>query len=331
MDGLFFSVIIPVFNRPQELRELLDSLCEQAYRDFEVIIVEDGSTLPANSVIAEFEHKLQLTYFAIPNRGQGFARNFGFSQAKGDYFIVFDSDCLVPPDYFQKVTGALRIHSWDAFGGPDRAHESFSVTQKAISYAMTSVLTTGGIRGKKNHLGTFHPRSFNMGISRKVWEETGGFRWTRRSEDLEFSIRMIREGFKVGLIPDAWVYHKRRVNFRQFFTQIHAFGQGRIKVARSFPGELKLIHFLPSIFVLGTVFLTLLNIFWLSFGYFPLSNWILAVDLVFLGWLLLLFIDSWRTSLHPYVAILGVVAVFYQFYAYGLGFLQAWITGKQPD
>jgi len=191
-----YSVIVPVYNRPDEIDELLHSLTKQTYKDFEVIIIEDGSDLRCDHIVEEYSDQLIIQYFYKTNSGQGFSRNFGFEKAKGDYFIVFDSDCLVPPHYFEAVNRALTFHGYDVWGGPDRAHSSFTPIQKAISYSMTSFFTTGGIRGRKNHIGTFHPRSFNMGISREVYEKTGGYRITRMGEDIEFSLRIIENDFK---------------------------------------------------------------------------------------------------------------------------------------
>lgn len=213
---MFYSFIIPVYNRPEELEELLATLCHQEFKNFEVIIIEDGSSVSSADVARRFETELDLVYHTQENTGQGFARNAGFKMAKGDYFIIFDSDCLIPRDYLKIVDTRLAAQNLDAYGGPDAAHSSFSIVQKAISYAMTSLFTTGGIRGKKAHLGPYHPRSFNMGISRKVYETIGGFRITRLGEDIDYSIRIIEAGFKTALIEDAFVYHKRRTDFGRF-------------------------------------------------------------------------------------------------------------------
>ena len=206
---MFFSIVIPLYNRPDEIKELLASLSQQTYTSFEVIIVEDGSSKPAKHIVQSFSSRLDIHYFEKKNEGQGFARNYGFERAKGDYFIVFDSDIIVPSGYLEVVKRSIEENKWDAFGGPDAAHESFTTIQKAISYSMTSPFTTGGIRGNKKHVGQFHPRSFNMGLSRALWSDIGGYNLSRRSEDIEFSIRMINSGYKVGLIPEAFVYHKR--------------------------------------------------------------------------------------------------------------------------
>lgn len=240
---MFFSIIIPLYNRPQEIDELLATLCLQTYTQFEVVVIEDGSSLTAEDIVKSYADKLDIKYFFKPNAGQGFARNYGFERAKGDYFVIFDSDCLIPADYLETVKDYLFDHHLDAYGGPDAAHDSFTPVQKAISYGMTSVFTTGGIRGNKKHVGQFHPRSFNMGVSREVWEKAGGFILTRLGEDIEYSIRIHESGFKIGLIPGAKVFHKRRTSMFQFYKQIHFFGRARINIYKHFPSELKLVHF----------------------------------------------------------------------------------------
>jgi glycosyltransferase involved in cell wall biosynthesis len=218
---------VPVYNRPDEVRELLESIEKQIFDrqkiSFEVLIIEDGSTQKAEEIIKNFTQSLDIKYFFKENTGQGFSRNYAFERAKGDYFIILDSDCLLPPNYLQSIYNYLQHTPLDAFGGPDAAHESFTDTQKAISYAMTSLFSTGGIRGNKRSAEKFRPRSFNMGLSRKVWETVGGFAITRMGEDIEFSIRIEKAGFKVGFIPNAFVYHKRRTNFKQFYKQLHFF------------------------------------------------------------------------------------------------------------
>ncbi|MCL7987372.1 glycosyltransferase [Sphingobacterium sp. lm-10] len=321
---MFFSIIIPLYNRPQEIHELLQSLTQQQYRDFEVIVVEDGSRIQANDIVEAFSDRLDVHYFLTENTGQGFARNYGFQKAKGDFFIVLDSDVIVPVHYLQEVAAGLLEQQLDAFGGPDGAHASFSSMQKAISYTMTSPLTTGGIRGNKKHIGPFHPRSFNMGISRAVWEQTKGFRLSRRSEDIEFSIRMIAEGFHVGLIPKALVYHKRRTDLSQFFRQTYQFGKGRIDIYKIYPTELKWVHALPAGFVIGLVaiaMLTLLNV--LTYGGITLF-----VQIAYLGYALLLiytfalFAHALKATKDLSVALQSVPAAYVQLVAYGSGFIQ---------
>jgi len=214
-----YSIIIPVFNRPTEVDELLESLHHQTVQDFEVLIIEDGSDNDCKDVVKKHQDRLNIRYFYKENSGQGFSRNYGYERAHGEWMIVFDSDCIIPPHYLQSVEDYLAENAVDAFGGPDRAHENFTPVQKAISYSMTSLFTTGGIRGGKKHIGVFHPRSFNMGIRKAVFEKTGGYILPKKGEDIEFSIRIIENGFTTALIEDAYVYHKRRTHFGQFFTQ----------------------------------------------------------------------------------------------------------------
>lgn len=324
---MFFSIIIPLYNRPDEIKELLHSLLSQTYQDFEVIIVEDGSTRPAKHIIERYADRLDVKYFFKENEGQGKARNYGFERAKGDFFIVFDSDILVPADYLQKVKDAIARNGWDAFGGPDAAHESFTPIQKAISYSMTSPFTTGGIRGNKKHVGQFHPRSFNMGISREVYEKTGGYKLSRRSEDIEFSIRMIQSGFKVGLIPEAFVYHKRRTSFSQFYKQTNAFGKGRIDISILYPSELKLVHMLPASFTVGLITLIVLNI--INFMIFPDVVWLQFLvrvgNLFIISYTLLLLVHAILTTKSLKVGVYGVVAAYTQLIAYGTGFLTNYV------
>jgi len=324
---MFFSVIIPLYNRPQEIDELLYSLTLQEYRNFEVIVVEDGSSLPAREIVERYQDRLDVYYYAKENEGQGFARNYGFERAKGDYFIVFDSDIIVPPAYFQMVMDGLARDRWDAFGGPDAAHPSFTPIQKAISYSMTSPITTGGIRGNKKHVGVFHPRSFNMGLSRAVYDKTKGFKLARRSEDIEFSIRMLASGFRVGLIPEAFVYHKRRATFKQFFKQTNFFGKGRIDIYRLFPQELKPVHALPSVFTLGLLVLLLLNLLLCLFD----GAWSFIYLLTFMGsimlslYTVLLLVHACFKTKSIVVGVLSVVAAYTQLIAYGTGFLGSYV------
>jgi len=311
---MLFSVIIPLYNRPQEIKELLETLTVQTYKQFEVLVIEDGSKDDAEEIVKNFAGKLEVKYFKKANEGQGFTRNFGFERAKGDYFVIFDSDCLIPEDYFEIVNNYLKTNWLDAYGGPDASHPSFSPVQKAIGYSMTSPFTTGGIRGNKKGMGQFHPRSFNMGVSRKVWETVGGFIITRSAEDLEYSIRIHTAGFKIGLIPDAKVYHKRRTNFKQFFKQIHFFGRARINLYKFFPNELKWFHFFPAVFTLGLLFTLIANIFW---------GWVAEVcDIGLAILILLIFFHAWLKNKSLKVAFLSVIAAFTQLIAYGLGFMQ---------
>lgn len=323
MEDLKLSVIIPVYNRPQELDELLESISRQSQLPHEIIVVEDGSSLRAEEVALRWKEQLPVRYFFKENTGQGFSRNFGFSKATGNYLLVFDSDCLLPPHYFQALEIALSKHRYDAFGGPDRAHSSFTRLQKAISYSMTSPFTTGGIRGGKRRVGQFHPRSFNMGISREVWKHTGGYVITRMGEDIEFSLRIISQGFKTGLIPEAYVYHKRRTSLKQFYRQLHFFGRARINIARFFPKELKLVHWFPAVFLLGTLALligSLLN-----------STVMIIGGTLYSLYFLLIFLHSFSLNKSLRVALLSLLSSFVQLWAYGHGFLQELLSrGLRP-
>ncbi|MEX0720377.1 MAG: glycosyltransferase [Balneolaceae bacterium] len=315
---MFYSIIIPVFNRPDEIRELLESLSKQSEKNFEVLVVDDGSTIPCKDVVNTFTDSLDLKYFYKENTGQGFSRNYGFKKAAGDYFIVFDSDCLIPPHYIKTIDNFLNYNWLDAYGGPDRAHESFTPIQKAISYAMTSPFTTGGIRGNKRHADTFHPRSFNMGISREVFETTKGYRITRMGEDIEFSIRIIKNGFKTGLIPNAFVYHKRRTSLIQFFKQLHFFGRARINISRFYPSEIKIVHTLPLLFLASLIFI-LLTLLW-NFSLFKML--LIPVALFFI----LIFFHATFKNKKFSIGLLSTAASFIQLTAYGIGFIREYLV-----
>lgn len=310
----FYSVIVPIYNRPVEMKELLESLCEQTYKKFELLVIEDGSTETCEEYVNQFKDSLDIKYYFKPNSGQGFSRNYGYERANGEYFIVFDSDCLIPSHYFEEVNNSLNDNWLDAFGGPDAAHESFTPIQKAISYSMTSLFTTGGIRGNKKHIGPYHPRSFNMGISRAVWEKTQGYILPKKGEDIEFSIRIIENGFKTGLIENAFVYHKRRTSLGQFYKQLHFFGTARINIYRFFKSELKLVHFFPLAF---TLFIFSLPVLALTSGV------LLTLGLVVLELFLILnFADSAIKNRSIKVGFLSVFTSFIQLFAYGMGFMK---------
>jgi len=313
-----FSVVIPVYNRPQEVDEILSSLAAQTFKDFEVIIVEDGSAIRCDQVVDAYRDKLRVEYYFKPNTGPGPSRNFGFAHAKGEYFVVFDSDCILPPVYMMVVKESIAENQWDAWGGPDRAHLNFTLKQRAMAHTMSSVLTTGGIRGGKKHLGWFQPRSFNMGIARKVFEITGGFKFDRYAEDIEFSIRMKQSGFKVGLIPEAFVYHKRRISFLQFCRQVYNFGKGRAMIGKVHPEEVKITHWFPSLFLMGTVALLLL-----PFVSYPL--FVIGLS-TFILYLAAIFVEALVSNRNMGVAVLSVPAALCQLFGYGLGFLREKIS-----
>jgi glycosyltransferase involved in cell wall biosynthesis len=302
------------------MEELLSSLLHQTVKDFEVIVVEDGSTLRCEQIIDGFRDQLKIEYFFKPNSGPGPTRNFGYTKAKGDYFVVFDSDCIIPPTYFQEVLQSLHENNWDAWGGPDTAREDFTLRQRAMGYTMSSVLTTGGIRGGKKHIGWFQPRSFNMGISRNVFEKTKGFAFDRYAEDIEFSIRMKKAGFKVGLIPEAFVYHKRRINFTQFYHQVYNFGKGRALIGRVHREEVKIAHWFPSLFLLGTMSLVLLPFLSVPLFTFSIS--------LFFFYLLSIFIHSLKENKNIAVAFLSIPSALCQLWGYGWGFLKETLKAR---
>jgi len=308
----YFSIIIPVYNRPQEVKELLGSLAVQTCKDFEVIIVEDGSQERSEQVVTSYGDLLDVKYFYKENIGRVLSRNYGANCAGGEYLLFLDSDCIVPPEYIAVINQACRTKKIDAFGGPDRAHHSFISIQKAINYSMTSFFTTGGIRGQKKTMEKFHPRSFNMGFSKKVFEFTEGFRGLRFGEDIDMSIRIMEAGFDTCLLPEAYVYHKRRTSFRKFFKQVYNSGMARINLFRLHPQSLKLVHFLPSVFVIGCLIC-------LAASCFLSPYYLLAIGLL----ALLFFTDSLRLNKNVKVAFLSVIASFIQLTAYGIGFIHA--------
>lgn len=307
-----YSLIIPVYNRPDEVDELLESLTTQTFTDFEVIVVEDGSTRPCRDVVEKYTGRMAVRYFMKPNSGPGQTRNYGAERAEGEFLIVLDSDCILPPGYLQAVEDELQREPADAFGGPDHAHESFTNVQKAINYAMTSFFTTGGIRGGKKKMDKFYPRSFNMGIRRDVYNALGGFSKMRFGEDIDFSIRIFKNGYRCRLFPGAWVWHKRRTDMKKFFKQVHNFGIARINLYKKYPESLKLVHLLPAVFTLGVAFLLLVS---------PFCIWSLSLIALFA---VIIFLDSSVQNRSLAIGALSVGAAFIQLIGYGSGFLRAW-------
>ena len=307
-----YSIIIPVYNRPQELDDLLQSLTKQSFSNFEVLIVEDGSTITSEKVFEKYSQQLHSQYFFKHNSGPGPSRNFGFEKANGEYFIVFDSDCQISPHYLESVEKSLQTNRFDAWGGPDRGHENFTPLQQAMAYTMSSVFTTGGIRGGKSK--NFQPRSFNMGISREVFKITGGFHFDRFAEDIELSVRLKKMGLRVGLIPEAFVYHQRRATLEEFFKQVSNFGKGRVLVGRAHPGEVKLVHWFPSLFLLGILSLLPISIINPQLGEIAI--------LLYLFYLIAIGIDSFRKTKSMKVAMLSLPAAVVQLTGYGFGFFR---------
>ena len=317
-----YSFIIPVFNRPDEVDELLESLTHQTLRDFEVVVVEDGSDVPCRDVVERYADCLQVHYYDKPNSGPGQTRNYGVERAKGDYVLILDSDVVLPEGYLQAVDHELAATPCDAFGGPDRAHASFSKMQKAINYAMTSFFTTGGIRGGKKKMDKFYPRSFNMGVRRTVYHELGGFSAMRFGEDIDFSTRLIRSGHVSRLFQSAWVWHKRRTDLRKFFKQVHNSGIARIHLTKRHPGTLKAVHMLPAVFTLGCALLVVLAVAAALLG---CPHW-WALLLPFVLFALIIGVDATRSERSVGVGWRAVAAAYVQLTGYGSGFLRAWWT-----
>lgn len=303
---------MPVYNRADEVAALLQSLARQDDSGFECIIVEDGSTRPCGDVCRRFEDKISLKYFYKDNEGRSIARNYGMDRADGDYFVFVDSDCVLPPDYFSSLRKALQKTPADCFGGPDAAHESFTPLQKAINFAMTSFLTTGGIRGGKVQLEKFTPRTFNMGFTREVYERVGGFR-EMFSEDIDMSTRIRMAGYRPVLLRDVKVFHKRRVSLKKFWRQVHIFGMSRITLQLLYPGSMKIVHWLPALFVVFSLAM-IIGAFFTVIAIVPLILYILA-----------LFISASISMRSIKLGAMAVVTSMIQLWGYGTGFIRAFV------
>ncbi|MCM1152047.1 MAG: glycosyltransferase [Muribaculum sp.] len=311
-SNLKFSIIVPVFNRPDEIEDLLLSLSRQTDTGFEVVIVEDGSTVDCRKQCDDFADRVDIRYFFKDNEGRSIARNYGMDRAGGDFFVFVDSDCILPPDYIANLRSCLARTGADCFGGPDSAHESFTDTQKAINYAMTSFLTTGGIRGGKVQMEKFVPRTFNMGYTREVYEKAGGFR-EMFSEDIDMSTRVRLAGFSPMLFRNVVVFHKRRGNLAKFWRQVHVFGMSRITLQLLYPGSMKLVHWLPAVFVMGATALIIASFFW-KWALIPLLVYILA-----------LWIWGIVSTRSIKIGTMGVAASMVQLCGYGTGFIRAYV------
>lgn len=321
---LKLSLIIPVYNRPDEVEELLKSLSEQTDRDFEVIIVEDGSSLKCDDIVENYSDKLNIKYFYKPNSGPGTTRNYGVDRAEGNYFIFFDSDCIIPENYIEKCKKFLSSNYVDAFGGPDAAHESFTNIQKAINYSMTSFFTTGGIRGGKKKLDKFHPRSFNMGLSKEAFEKSEGFGNIHPGEDPDLSIRLWNLGYKTKLFKDVYVFHKRRIDWNKFFTQVNKFGKARPILNSWHPQTAKITYWFPTLFSVGLLLSVPLFYNGISFLY-----WLYAF------YFTILFVFSVIQNKSVKIGFFSIIAVFIQFFGYGFGFLESYfkisVLKKNPE
>jgi glycosyltransferase involved in cell wall biosynthesis len=312
---MLFSLIIPVYNRPDEVDELLESLSKTTYDQiFEIVLVEDGSTLRCQDVASKYGDKLDISYYYKENSGPGDSRNYGMNKARGDYYIIFDSDCIIPSTYLTEVDKALKENYVDCFGGPDKALDSFSDIQKAINFAMTSFLTTGGIRGGSEKIGKFQPRSFNMGLSRKAFEASKGFGNIHPGEDPDLSIRLWNLGFETRLFQDAFVYHKRRIDWEKFSIQVSKFGKARPILNSWYPQYNKLTFFFPTVFIIGFFVSLVLLIFNQDF-----------LLKFYFGYFLALFLLSSIQNKSIKIGYLSIIAVWKQFYGYGTGFLESYI------
>ena len=307
-----YSVVIPVYNRPDEVDELLQSLCSQTYRNFEVVVVEDGSAIPCKQVVDKYAEALDVHYFEKPNSGPGQTRNYAAERSRGEYLLILDSDCILPETYLAAVEAELQREPAESFGGPDRAHDSFSDVQKAINYAMTSFFTTGGIRGGKKKMDKFYPRSFNMGVRAEVYKALGGFSAMRFGEDIDFSIRIFKGGYRCRLFPEAWVWHKRRTDLKKFFKQVHNSGIARIDLYKKYPESLKVVHLLPAVFTVGVVLVLLAAL---------ICPWSLLLLALFA---IIIFMDASICNKSVKIGGLSVIAAFIQLTGYGSGFLRAW-------
>lgn len=317
MDTLHFSFIIPVYNRPDEIQELLESFTKlKGDFDYNICIVEDGSSIPSEEVVKQFADQLNISYYFKENSGPGNSRNYGMVRAEGNYFIILDSDVLLPENYLQVVSKSLSDYYTDCFGGPDAAHASFSNLQKAINFAMTSFLTTGGIRGGKDSE-KFQPRSFNMGISKKAFEASGGFGTIHPGEDPDLSLRLLDLGFKSKLIKDAFVYHKRRISWSKFYQQVYKFGLVRPILNTYHPKSERFIFWLPTFFSIGLIISIVLFVFHVK--------WLLYIYVIYLAIAFLLALISSRNLI---IAIQAVIAIFVQFFGYGYGFLKSTLAIK---
>lgn len=318
-SDLLFSIIVPVYNRPDEVADLIESLKRQTDKGFELVLTEDGSTVPALEADVRADGSLEvkgcegirIKYFRKSNEGRSIARNYGLVRADGDYFIFVDSDCILPPDYIERLRRSLDANPVDCFGGPDAAHDSFTPTQKAINFAMTAFLTTGGIRGGKVSMEKFTPRTFNMGFSRAVYDKVGGFR-EMFSEDIDMSTRIRRAGFSIVLYPEVYVYHKRRGNLRKFWKQVHVFGMSRITLELLYPGSMKLVHWLPALFTVGATALAIGSVF---------VHWLIIPLLVYI---LALWISALVSERNLRISFLAVAASLTQLFGYGTGFIKAY-------
>jgi glycosyltransferase involved in cell wall biosynthesis len=308
------SIIVAIFNRKDELTELLTSLSVQTDKDFEVIIVDDGSPVELLPTVNSFNELLEIQYFKKENSGPGLSRNYGAERAKNDWLVFVDSDVIVEKDYLENIKKNLENTDCAAFGGADKAHEGFSILQKAISYSMTSVFTTGGIRGSKKAVTKFQPRSFNMGVNKEIFLKIGGFSEMRIGEDPDLSMTIWENGYQTAFFDNIGVYHKRRTDLGKFSKQVYQFGCARPILNQRHPNYVKPTFWFPSLFLLGYIVGIL--------EYFFIKNGLL---LAFYGfYTLLVLLHAWFITKSPAIAFQAIITTYIQMFSYGFGFLESW-------
>ena len=310
---MHFSFIVPVYNRPEEIRELLESFSNlEGDFNYEIVIVEDGSSETSEAVVNSFREQLHISYYFKSNTGPGDSRNFGMKKAEGDYFIILDSDVILPSNYLIEVNAFLSKTYYDCFGGPDAAHDSFTNLQKAINFAMTSFITTGGIRGGKQQVEDFQPRSFNMGLSKKAFLDTGGFGTIHPGEDPDLSLRLLKKGYKTTLIRSAFVFHKRRISWSKFYKQVYKFGKVRPILNQWHPESKSLVYWFPTLFVFGLL---------AAIVFAGLKIWLPLY--IFGFYFATAFVLSLLATGNVIVSIQAIIAIIVQFFGYGYGFLKS--------
>lgn len=337
-EEIKLSLVVPVYNRPDEVQELLSSLNNQDYsNNFEVVIVEDGSLNKCEHICEQFKDSLNIVYLFKSNSGPGDSRNYGMRRATGNYFLLVDSDCVLPSSYLTEVFNELKHKPVDFFGGPDGADSNFSDLQKAISFSMTSWVTTGGIRGSQRALTKFEPRSFNMGLSQKAFEASKGFSNIHPGEDPDLSIRLHQLGFQSRFFPKALVFHKRRINLKSFYTQVYKFGSVRPILSYWHKSSFRITHLFPSLFilvVLGCLVMTILN--------FSGGSVITEINTFYLFLLstiglyhLTVFTKAFVEFKNLKLTFMSILAMWIQFYGYGYGYIRSSIylklSRKNPE
>jgi len=309
------SIVVAIFNRKDELFELLNSLIAQTDKDFEVIIVDDGSIVDLLPTVETFKEMLNIQYFKKANSGPGLSRNYGANRAKNDWLVFVDSDVIVEKYYIENIKKNLEKTECAAFGGADKAHKGFNILQKAISYSMTSVFTTGGIRGSKKAVTRFQPRSFNMGVNKEIFLKIGGFSEMRIGEDPDLSMTIWEKGYKTAFFDDIGVYHKRRTDLGKFSKQVYQFGCARPILNQRHPDYVKPTFWFPTLFLLGYV-AGILEYFLLQKGF------VLAC---YGFYTLVIFLHALYLTKNIAIAAQAIITTYIQMFSYGYGFLESWV------